>query len=215
MESWLKILMIISTILILWSRIVAGEKFQYLIKFWNIHRYFSYKSGYTIPIFNPLNILMFFFRIIITSLFISIYLLPKEFSEFPLHNFSIISGLMATYIGLKFLIEKIFSVIINYNKPISEINLYDYHIKYKIGFKNLFAIHLYFYLLLILFNPISSDLIVLISIILLITYQCFASYYIIKKIKNKTYKTPIYFILYLCTFEMAPAYLLFWYAFKF
>jgi len=96
MESWIKILIIISTILIFGGRIIGGEKIQYLIKFWNVHRYFIYKSGYTIPIFNPLNILMFFFRIIITSLFISIYLLPKEFSEFPLHNFSIISGLMAT-----------------------------------------------------------------------------------------------------------------------
>jgi len=209
METWIKILIILSTILILWGRIIAGKKFQYLIKFWNIHRYFIFKSGYTIPIFNALNILMLFLRVVLISLFISIYILPKEFSEFSLYNFSIISGLMLIYIGLKFLIEKILSIMINYYDLLSEIN------RYRIGFKNLMAVHLYFYLLLIIFNPISSNLIVLISIILFFNYILFSSYYILKKTINKTYKNLIYFILYLCTFEIAPVFLLFWYAFKF
>ncbi len=209
METWIKILIILSTILILWGRIIGGKKFQYLIKFWNIHRYFIFKSGYTIPIFNALNILMLFLRVVLISLFISIYILPKEFSEFSLYNFSIISGLMLIYIGVKFLIEKILSIMINYYDLLSEIN------RYRIGFKNLMAVHLYFYLLLIIFNPISSNLIVLISIILFFNYILFSSYYILKKTINKTYKNLIYFILYLCTFEIAPVFLLFWYAFKF
>lgn len=209
METWIKILIILSTILILWGRIIGGKKFQYLIKFWNIHRYFIFKSGYTIPIFNALNILMLFLRVVLISLFISIYILPKEFSEFSLYNFSIISGLMLIYIGVKFLIEKILSIMINYYALLSEIN------RYRIGFKNLMAVHLYFYLLLIIFNPISSNLIVLISIILFFNYILFSSYYILKKTINKTYKNLIYFILYLCTFEIAPVFLLFWYAFKF
>ena len=209
METWIKILIILSTILILWGRIIGGKKFQYLIKFWNIHRYFIFKSGYTIPIFNAFNILMLFLRVVLISLFISIYILPKEFSEFSLYNFSIISGLMLIYIGVKFLIEKILSIMINYYDLLSEIN------RYRIGFKNLMAVHLYFYLLLIIFNPISSNLIVLISIILFFNYILFSSYYILKKTINKTYKNLIYFILYLCTFEIAPVFLLFWYAFKF
>ena len=215
MESWIKIIIIICTILILFCRIISGEKFQYLIKFWNIHRYFIYKSGLTINIFNPLNILMFFLRVITISLFISLYLLPKELSEFPLYNFLIISGLMATYIGLKFIIEKIFSVIINYKKTISQIINYEYHINYKIGFKNCFAVNLYFYLLIILFIPISFNLIILTSIISLIIFQIFASYYIFKKIRSNTLNNLIYFILYICTLETAPVFLLFWYAFKF
>ena len=76
MEDWIKILIIISTFLILWARIIGGEKIQYLIRFWNIHRYFIYKSGYTIPIFNSVNILFFFLRITLFSIFISIYFFP-------------------------------------------------------------------------------------------------------------------------------------------
>jgi len=209
MENWIKIIIIISTILILWGRIIGGKRFQYLVEFWNIHRYFIYKSGYTIPLFNPLNILMFLLRVILISIFISIYILPKAFSEFPLNNFYIISGLTSTYIGLKFLIEKILSVIMNYNELLREI------IRYRIGFKNLIAVHLYFYLLLITFNPISSNLIILISIILFINYLLFSSFYVFKKTMNKTYKNIIYFILYLCTFEIVPVFLLFWFAIKF
>ena len=209
METWIKILLIISTILILLARIISGQRFQYLIKFWKINRYFIYKSGYTIPIFNPLNTLMFLLRTILISMLISIYIFPNAFSEFPLYNFYIFSGLMSIYILLKFLIEKTLSVIINYNVLLNEIT------RYRIGFKNLISVHLYFYLLLISFNPISSNLIVLISIILFINYLLFSSYYIFKKTINKTYKNLIYFILYLCAFEIAPVFLLFWYAFKF
>ena len=209
MESWIKIIIIISTILILWGRIIGGEKFKYLIKFWNIHRYFIYKSGYTIPIFNSLNILMFFLRIFLISIFISIYILPKEFSEFQLYNFFIISGLISSYICLKFLIEKILSIILNYSSLLIEIN------RYRIGFKNLIAVHLYFYLLLIIFNPISFKLTVLISLILLFVYILFSSYYILKKSLDISFKNLVYFILYLCTFEIAPVFFLLWYAFKF
>ncbi len=209
MEDWIKILIIISTFLILWARIIGGEKIQYLIRFWNIHRYFIYKSGYTIPIFNSVNILFFFLRITLFSIFISIYFFPEKFSEFQLYNFFIISGLITIYICLKFSIEKILSIILNYSNYLIEIN------RYRIGFKNLIVVHLYFYLLLLIFNSISYNLTILISFVLFFNYLLFSSYYIFKKSFNRTYKSLIYFILYLCTFEIAPAFFLFWYAFKF
>ncbi|SUZ74898.1 uncharacterized protein METZ01_LOCUS27752 [marine metagenome] len=209
MENWIKILIIISTFLILLARIVGGKKIQYLIKFWNIHRYFIYQSGYTISIFNSVNILFFFLRVTLFSIIISVYFFPEKFSEFQLYNFFIISGLISIYICLKFSIEKILSIILNYSNLLIEIN------RYRIGFKNLIVVHLYFYLLLLIFTPISSNLTILISFVLFFNYLLFSSYYIFKKNFNIAYKFPIYFILYLCTFEIAPAFFLFWYAFKF
>ena len=47
-ENWIKILLIISPLLILISRFIGGEKFQYLIRFWDIQKYFSSGSGSTI-----------------------------------------------------------------------------------------------------------------------------------------------------------------------
>ncbi|MBC8299813.1 MAG: DUF4271 domain-containing protein, partial [Pelagibacterales bacterium] len=77
------------------------------------------------------------------------------------------------------------------------------------------VVHLYFYLLLLIFNSISYNLTILISFVLFFNYLLFSSYYIYKKSFNRTYKYLFYFILYLCTFEIAPAFFLFWYAFKF
>ena len=123
--------------------------------------------------------------------------------------FFIISGLITIYICLKFSIEKILSIILNYRNHLIEIN------RYRIGFKNLIVVHLYFYLLLLIFNSISYNLTILISFVLFFNYLLFSSYYIYKKSFNRTHKYLIYFILYLCTFEIAPAFFLFWYAFKF
>ena len=35
-ENWIKILLIVSSLLIVAARLVGGDKFQFLIKFWNI-----------------------------------------------------------------------------------------------------------------------------------------------------------------------------------
>ena len=59
-ENWIKILLVISVILILLAGLVSRKKIQFLIKFWNIHRYFIYKSGSTIPFFTALNCIFFF-----------------------------------------------------------------------------------------------------------------------------------------------------------
>ena len=76
-ENWIKILLIVSSLLIVAARLVGGDKFQFLIKFWNIDRYFIFKSGSTIPFFTSLNTLMFFHRI-------NILLLTKFFMGFRL-----------------------------------------------------------------------------------------------------------------------------------
>ena len=69
-QNWVKIIIILGTVLMLFSRLYIGDRFQYLFSFWNIHRYFHYKSGETISLFTPNNIIMFFLRILTTSLFL-------------------------------------------------------------------------------------------------------------------------------------------------
>ena len=208
-ENWVKILLIISTLLIVTGRIINGEKFEFLIKFWNIHRYFIYKYGSTIPFFTTLNALMFFLRVIIFSLFFSLFIFPNKFDELQFKNFIIISLLMVCYIILKYLIEKTLSVLLNYNNILIEIN------RYRIGLKNLIAIHFYFYFIILIFNPISYNSTIVLSFILFFIYLFFTSSYVLKKYSNKTFKGLVCFILYLCTVEIAPASIVMWQAFKF
>ena len=208
-ENWVKILLIISTLLIVTGRIINGEKFEFLIKFWNIHRYFIYKYGSTIPFFTTLNALMFFLRVIIFSLFFSLFIFPNKFDELQFKNFIIISLLMVCYIILKYLIEKTLSVLLNYNNILIEIN------RYRIGLKNLIAIHFYFYFIILIFNPISYNSTIALSFILFSIYLFFTSSYVLKKYSNKSFKGLVCFILYLCTVEIAPASIVMWQAFKF
>ena len=196
-QNWVKTIIILGTVLILFSRLYIGERFQYLFSFWNIHRYFHYKSGETISLLTPNNVIIFFLRILTTSLFILILFKDKYQTEQEEFYFKLIVGL-SLVILLKFLIEKTFSIIFGFKNKLREVN------RYRIGIKNLFAVHLYFYLLIIIFTDISFVKIYNISFVLLIIYNVFYLKFILNKYLIRGLKALVYFILYICTFEIIP-----------
>ena len=196
-QNWVKTIIISGTVLILFSRLYIGERFQYLFSFWNIHRYFHYKSGETISLLTPNNVIIFFLRILTTSLFILILFKDKYQTEQEEFYFKLIVGL-SLVILLKFLIEKTFSIIFGFKNKLREVN------RYRIGIKNLFAVHLYFYLLIIIFSDIPFNKIYNISFVLLILYNVFYFKFILNKYLIRGLKALVYFILYICTFEIIP-----------
>jgi hypothetical protein len=195
--NWVKTIIILGTVLILFSRLYIGERFQYLFSFWNIHRYFHYKSGETISLLTPNNVIIFFLRILTTSLFILILFKDKYQTELKEFYLKLIVGL-SLVILLKFLIEKTFSIVFGFKNKLREVN------RYRIGIKNLFAVHLYFYLLIIIFTDISFAKIYNISFVLLIIYNVFYLKFILNKYLIRGLKALVYFILYICTFEIIP-----------
>ncbi len=196
-QNWVKTIIISGTVLILFSRLYIGERFQYLFSFWNIHRYFHYKSGETISLLTPNNVIIFFLRILTTSLFILILFKDKYQTEQEEFYFKLIVGL-SLVILLKFLIEKTFSIVFGFKNKLKEVN------RYRIGIKNLFAVHLYFYLLIIIFSDIPFNKIYNISFVLLILYNGFYFKFILNKYLIHGLKALVYFILYICTFEIIP-----------
>ena len=196
-QNWVKTIIILGTVLILFSRLYIGERFQYLFSFWNIHRYFHYKSGETISLLTPNNVIIFFLRILTTSLFILILFKDKYQTELKEFYLKLIVGL-SLVILLKFLIEKTFSIIFGFKNKLREVN------RYRIGIKNLFAVHLYFYLLIIIFSDIPFNKIYNISFVLLILYNVFYFKFILNKYLIRGLKALVYFILYICTFEIIP-----------
>ena len=199
-EDWIKFLLTICALLIIMAKNASGEKFQYLIKFWNIHRYFIYKSGHTINIFSFTNGWFFLLRVVMFSIVIALYVLTNsKFQQpFNLYYFIIISLLMSSYIVLKFLIEKALSIILNYRTIFEEIN------RFRIGLKNLITLHFYFYLLILIFNPISDFSLMITGLVLFSLYLFFCSSFLLKKYSTTSFKDLVYFILYICTFEIAP-----------
>ena len=198
-QNWIKIIIVLGTVLILLSRLYIGDRFQYLFSFWNIHRYFHYKSGETISLLTPNNVIMFFLRLLTTSLFILILFQNKYQATQKEFFIKLIIGL-SILILLKFLTEKILSFLFRFKKKLKEIN------RFRIGIKNLFAVHLYCYLIIIIFGGISFDKIDNISLALIILYNVFYLKFILNKYLIRGFKALVYFILYICTFEITPVF---------
>jgi len=202
-EDWLKVLLIISTLLIIGMILNSENKFQYIIRFWNLYRFFFYKKGHSNRFFNLFNFLGFFNRIIVYSTFLSLFIFAKSLSESKFYNFIFIASILSLIIISKFLVEKTLAFLFGYIKKFNELNLY------RIGLKNFIAIHLFFYLMVIISGIFNLKTIVISSIFLFSIYYIFSCFYLFKKVSNWTLKNLIYFILYICTFEIAPLSLFF------
>ena len=202
-EDWLKVILIISTLLIIGMILNSENKFQYIIRIWNLHRFFFYKKGHSIRFFNLFNVLGFFHRIIVYSTFLSLFFLPKSLSESKFYNFIFIASILSLIILFKFLVEKTLAFIFGYIKEFDELNLF------RIGLKNFISIHLFFYLMILILGNFNLKTIVVSSILLFSIYYIFSSFYLFKKVSNWTLKNLVYFILYICTFEIAPISLFF------
>lgn len=196
-QNWVKAIIILGTILILFSRLYIGNRFQYLFSFWNIHRYFHYKSGETISLFTPNNVIMFILRILITALFLFMLFKDNYLTDQKEFFFKLSIGL-SVLILLKFICENTISLIFKFKRKLTEI------IRYRIGIKNLFAVHLYFYLLIIIFGDLSTKNLYTISLTLFLVYNVFYLKFILNKYLINGVKALVYFILYICTFEIAP-----------
>ena len=196
-QNWVKAIIILGTILILFSRLYIGNRFQYLFSFWNIHRYFHYKSGETISLFTPNNVIMFILRILITALFLFMLFKDNYLTDQKEFFFKLSIGL-SVLILLKFICENTISLIFKFKRKLTEI------IRYRIGIKNLFAVHLYFYLLIIIFGDLSTKNLYTISLTLFLVYNVFYLKFILNKYLINGVKALLYFILYICTFEIAP-----------
>ena len=196
-QNWVKAIIILGTILILFSRLYIGNRFQYLFSFWNIHRYFHYKSGETISLFTPNNVIIFILRILITALFLFMLFKDNYLTDQKEFFFKLSIGL-SVLILLKFICENTFSLIFKFKRKLTEIN------RYRIGIKNLFAVHLYFYLLIIIFGDLSTKNLYTISLTLFLVYNVFYLKFIYNKYLINGVKALVYFILYICTFEIAP-----------
>ena len=194
----IKILILISTLLILTCRYYSKDRFQYLIKFWNIHRYFYFKKGITIHFFNLTNSFFLLTRIMIYSIFLYTYILPERYYDSEISSFIFIFSLLSSFIIIKFFCEQIISLIFNIKKEINEI------LRIKIGLKNLIVVHMYFFLMLLLFVPIAKEIVVPTSVIIFSIYCFFAYFYLLKRLNINTSRKLLYFILYLCTFEIGP-----------
>ena len=196
-ENWIKIIFIICTILILIARVSLGIRFQYFLAFWNIHRYFYFVSGQRIS--SPTNISFIFLRVLTTAFLVNYFFDTKNyFHENDFENYMIWNVIILLGIFLKFILEKVLAYLFKYQNKLKELT------NYRIGIKNLFSIHLFFFLFLFTFSNFSFETAFTVSVILICCYQLLFYRFVYNKMPINSLKGLVYFILYLCTFEIAP-----------
>ena len=119
-EDWLKALLVISTLLTIGMILNSENKFQHIIRFWNLHRFFFYKKGHSNRFFNLFNFLGFFNRLIVYSIFLSLFILPASLSNSKFYNFIFIASILSLIILSKFLVEKTLAFLFGYIKKFNE-----------------------------------------------------------------------------------------------
>ena len=160
-------------------------------------RYFYFVSGQRIS--SPTNISFIFLRILTTAFLVNYFFDTKNyFHENDFENYMIWNVIILLGIFLKFVLEKVLAYLFKYQKKLKELT------NYRIGIKNLFSVHLLFFLFLFTFSNFSFETAFTVSIILICCYQLLFYRFVYNKVLINSIQGLIYFILYLCTFEIAP-----------
>jgi hypothetical protein len=149
---------------------------------------------------HPFNILLFIPQVLLASLFFCLFLKVKQGNIFesPLLLFVQICTGYAVFVLSKFMIEKLIGTIFNF-ETLSNKYLYQ-----KLSYRNLLAIlffvgNLWFYYIM---EPSPIALLIFVGIITLLNgISLFYSY---KTNTTVIFRQLFYFIVYLCTLEIAP-----------
>ncbi|WP_459211473.1 DUF4271 domain-containing protein [Aquimarina rhabdastrellae] len=107
------------------------------------------------------------------------------------------------FILVKLLIEYIIATIFSIEDLIQE------YVFQKLSYRNYLGLFLLFINLFLVYTFSPSSLVLLILFFLLVFLNCVALFSIYKKQENAIYSNLFYFILYLCTLEIAPYFILY------
>lgn len=198
-KDWATILFLLSFVLIVFVKTRYTQKFFIYLDIFYSDKYFKlYNKGeYIISIF---NILLYIFQIIIISFFIILVL--DQYNICSKNNgivyLQIITSLFVISMS-KYFIEKIIAIIFEIDK------IADIFNHFKMSYRSFFTLFLFPVVTLLFYNNTNK---ITISILLgiIIIYNTITYINILKFFKTKLISNLFYFILYLCTLEIAPYY---------
>ncbi|WP_111539521.1 DUF4271 domain-containing protein [Mesonia algae] len=198
-NNWVTLTFLFVLLLVLVSNQLYPEKFTDFRNLFFSGKYFT--SHQKKPsVFNFFSFILYLSHSVILSL--GLFTLFKVMGflkvEYNFLFFLQIFILLNVLIGIKYLVEKIIASIFTIDKVI------DNYIFYKITYKNLLAFTLFPVLLVFIYSWTPSPITLIISTLLYLLLNLFIllKYYL--KNQKLVFKYSFYFILYLCTLEIAP-----------
>lgn len=184
--------------LLCFSKIIAPTQFSSLVRVFEFDKYLGIYSRSNYPVFNRLNFCFFGIRQAVFSVFLVIL-----FSHFKLISLSpkffwMFLFFLTAYWGVRFLIERILAYAFYAEKLLYK-NLF-----YRISLRNLFAVILLVSLCLAVYIPHYKVPFLYILSFLYCLMQIGLLSAIIYKNRSLIKKHYLYFILYICGFEIIP-----------
>ena len=202
-KDWITLLLVLAFLVIAMCKFFYSQRFQGVLSFFISDKYTSRSKDK--GALNLFNFLLSIHQISILSLFLFLWYtitLGKDYTQLPLLYIKILIGYLIFEV-LKLLIDKIIGYLLNI-KGVMKLYLHR-----KVNFKNFLSI----LVLVLCFFIVYSDF-VTVQVLQISLWTIVGLYFIslaitISKYQDQILSLPSYFILYFCTLEIAPYYILY------
>lgn len=207
-KDWATVLFVLAIAVIALNKSVFSIRFNEFIKLGYSDKYNKvYKD--TNNLLSWFTISMFIIQLISFSFFILLMLSYFNYTKIDNYiTYVQIVTFLFVFILSKFLIEKIIGTAINSESLVDKFNLVKVNYRAFLGFI-LLPINIVLY-----YNswPIKEVFYIILSVFLL--YNVFTYYFLVKTYQKTILSKLFYFILYLCTLEIAPYYFMYYWVTK-
>ncbi len=197
--DWITLLIFLCLSFVAIAKLKNASRFNEFIQLIVTNKYFLV-HGKNPQIFNSFNTLLLLVQIISASLFIFIFLVSFR-EDLSLQNQIVyiqILGFFTLFIGLKFYIEKIIATLFSIEK------LIDTYLYQKLSYRNLIALLLLVFNMILLYTTIPSTSILIAMVTIIVLFNIISLGYSYKVQEKLVRGHLFYFILYLCALEISP-----------
>ncbi len=203
-KDWITLLLLVCIIGIAAVKLAYNQRFQDFVLLIGIDKYATVRSKEQ-ALWNPFNAILLLIQLCLFSLFIFLgycILHNQESSEMLGLYLKILIGYTLFEI-VKMSFEKIIGYLLNI-KDLMNIYLFR-----KLGFKNFLGLLLIIICSFIVYNDPISHFFIYGCLVLIIILYLISTISILRKYRDQILSLPSYFILYFCTLEIAPYYILY------
>lgn len=190
------ILMLVCLLLIAIARIFHTHKFDHFLLIFFSNKYVKIYGRERGFYYNWFHLPLFIVQLISLGLFAKI--LVVYFNLNIVFNVLVVILFVAIFILTKFLIDKLLSAIFSIEKFVTKYNFY------KLNYWNFMGIALLPFNALLIYNPMNMAVTLYITIAIFSLLSIIAIFLVLKSNQKIISGNLFYFILYLCTLEIAP-----------
>ena len=202
--NWATIILLVSLVLLATARALKEQSFQRFITLFVSNKYLIIEQKQQ-PLSSVFNILLTLFQILSLSVFIRLVIQQFYPDAGTTNSFILLQiiGICFLFTLGKLLVEKIIGVIF------SSEALMDQYLFSKLSYRNYLGILLFPINVLLIYTFPTSQLLFIIIGIVLIVGNLLTLLLVFKMYSKLIFGQLFYFILYLCTLEIAPYYILY------